>query len=31
MGGWLASHVGVKCGIPFVALNPVISPSDSLQ
>jgi predicted esterase YcpF (UPF0227 family) len=31
MGGWLASHVGVKCGIPFVALNPAISPSDSLQ
>jgi hypothetical protein len=31
MGGWLASHVGVNCGIPFVALNPAISPSESLK
>lgn len=31
MGGWLASHVGMKCGIPFVALNTAVSPSESLK
>lgn len=30
MGGYMASHVGSACGIPFVALNPAINPRDSL-
>tara|TARA_B110000503_G_scaffold141499_1_gene235265 strand:+ start:707 stop:1303 length:597 start_codon:yes stop_codon:yes gene_type:complete len=31
MGGWLASHVGSRLGVPAVMLNPVISPSISLK
>jgi predicted esterase YcpF (UPF0227 family) len=31
MGGWLASHIGSSFGIPFVAINPVISPCQSLE
>ena len=27
----IASHVGAECGIPFVALNPVVAPQDTLQ
>jgi predicted esterase YcpF (UPF0227 family) len=30
MGGYMASHVGAACGIPFVALNPAVNPRDSL-
>lgn len=30
MGGYMASHVGAALGIPFVALNPVIAPQESL-
>lgn len=30
MGGFMASHVGATLGIPFVALNPAISPRESL-
>ena len=31
MGGYMASHVGAACGIPFVALNPAVSPRVSLM
>lgn len=31
MGGYMAAHVGAETGVPFVALNPAISPSNSLQ
>jgi uncharacterized protein len=31
MGGWLASHIGKMCCMPFVALNPAIKPSETLQ
>jgi uncharacterized protein len=31
MGGWLASHVCVRICVPFVALNPATSPSQSLR
>lgn len=31
MGGWLASILGGETGIPFVAINPVIDPSESLK
>jgi predicted esterase YcpF (UPF0227 family) len=31
MGGFVASHVGAAFGIPFVALNPAINPSESLK
>ena len=31
MGGWLASHVGSRLGVPAVMLNPAISPSSSLK
>lgn len=31
MGGWLASHTGAALGIPFVALNPAIRPSQTLR
>lgn len=31
MGGWLANQIGSRCGIPFVSINPVISPSESLK
>lgn len=31
MGGWLASILGSETGIPFVAINPVIDPSKSLN
>jgi len=31
MGGHVASHVGAACGIPFVALNPMINPSQDLS
>ena len=30
MGGYLASHVGAAHGIPFVALNPAVKPSETL-
>ena len=30
MGGYLASHVGAALGIPFVALNPAVKPSETL-
>jgi predicted esterase YcpF (UPF0227 family) len=30
MGGWLASVVGSRAGIPFVAINPAIAPSQTL-
>lgn len=30
MGGWLASVVGSRAGIPFVAINPAITPSQTL-
>jgi uncharacterized protein len=30
MGGYLASHVGAAIGIPFVALNPAVKPSETL-
>ncbi|MBA6412369.1 hypothetical protein H2508_04515 [Parahaliea sp. F7430] len=30
MGGWLASHCGQNCSIPFVALNPAVEPAKSL-
>ena len=31
MGGWLASVVGTRLGIPFVAINPAIDPSQTLR
>lgn len=31
MGGWLASIVGARLGIPFVAINPAIEPSQTLR
>ena len=31
MGGWLASVVGTRLGIPFVAINPAIDPSQTLK
>ncbi|WP_152206982.1 YqiA/YcfP family alpha/beta fold hydrolase [Marinobacter changyiensis] len=31
MGGWLASVVGSRTGIPFVAINPAITPSQTLM
>lgn len=31
MGGWLASIVGARIGIPFVAINPAIDPSQALK
>lgn len=31
MGGWLASHIGSSFGIPFVSINPAITPSESLK
>lgn len=31
MGGWLASHVGARMGIPFVAINPAIAPMKTLM
>jgi hypothetical protein len=31
MGGWLAGHTGAALGIPFVALNPAIRPSQTLR
>ncbi|CAA0081733.1 Uncharacterised protein [Halioglobus japonicus] len=31
MGGWLASHASVLLRVPFVALNPAIRPSQTLQ
>lgn len=30
MGGWLSSHAASQLGLPFVALNPAIRPSESL-
>lgn len=30
MGGFMASHVGANLGIPFVALNPAVTPKQSL-
>lgn len=31
MGGWGAATVGSDCGIPFVAINPVTNPAESLK
>lgn len=31
MGGYMAAHVGAETGIPFVALNPAVEPSESLK
>ena len=31
MGGWLASQVALRTGLPFVALNPATDPAESLQ
>ena len=31
MGGWVASHVGAETGVPFVSLNPSITPSTTLK
>lgn len=31
MGGWLASIVGARIGIPFVAINPAIDPSQAMK
>jgi len=31
MGGYMAAHVGAESGTPFVALNPAITPSETLQ
>ena len=31
MGGWLASHVGSKLGIPFVMVNPCLDPQNKLS
>ena len=31
MGGWLANIVGARAGIPFVAINPAIDPSQTLK
>ena len=31
MGGYLASHVGTKIGVPFVALNPAVEPAVNLE
>jgi predicted esterase YcpF (UPF0227 family) len=30
MGGWLASHVAARLGIPFVAINPALNPEKTL-
>ena len=31
MGGWLAGILGAETGIPFVAINPVIDPRETLK
>lgn len=31
MGGWLASVAGSRTGVPFVAINPAIEPSQTLR
>ena len=31
MGGWTASQIGAMYGIPFVAINPALYPSESLR
>ena len=31
MGGYTASHVGARLGIPFVALNPAVTPNIALH
>ena len=31
MGGYMAAQMGSQCGVPFVALNPAIKPSETLQ
>jgi len=31
MGGWLAATLGSSLGIPFVAINPVVDPSEALH
>lgn len=31
MGGYTASHVGARLGIPFVALNPAVTPNVALH
>lgn len=30
-GGWLANNIGGKCGLPFVCINPVINPIQTLE
>jgi predicted esterase YcpF (UPF0227 family) len=31
IGGYMAAQVGAECGVPFVALNPIINPKTWLQ
>jgi len=31
MGGWLAAELGSSLGIPFVAINPAVDPSQTLR
>jgi len=31
MGGWLAASLGASLGIPFVAINPAVDPSETLR
>lgn len=31
MGGYMSAQMGNHCGVPFVALNPAVTPSESLQ
>jgi hypothetical protein len=31
MGGYMAAHVGAETGVPFVSINPAITPVSSLQ
>jgi len=31
MGGWLAAILATEAGLPFVAINPVIDPTESLK
>lgn len=31
MGGWLSAELGARWGVPFVAINPAINPSETLN
>lgn len=31
MGGYIAAHVGAQAGVPFVALNPITNPRETLK